>query len=109
MSKDAADVTKTPEGLDIAVERPGTIVGSQDLQGTDGTERTDRPGEILGTPAVSDASAKRLNDARARETARADHVTAEVDRANREELPLLGGDADDNWEPTDAKAAKAKS
>lgn len=104
-SKDAADVTSTPKGLDVAVTQPGTIVGSHDLQGTDGTERTDRPGEILGTPMVSAASADRLATSRAREAARADHITAEVDRANREELPTLGGPVDDDWRPEDPKAA----
>jgi hypothetical protein len=94
-SKDAADVTETPEGLDVVVTVPGTIVGSHDLQGTDGEERTDRPGEILGTPVdVEERTA-----ARERENARGDFVRDEVDRANREELPKLGGSAADDWEP----------
>jgi len=36
-------------------------------------------------------------------------VTSEIDRANREELPLLGGTADDGWEPGDSKGSKAKT
>jgi hypothetical protein len=106
-SKDAADVTSTPEGLDVAVTMPGTIVGSHDLQGTDGTERTDRPGEILGTPIVDDA--QRAKETREREGKRSDYVTSEVDRANREELPKLGGPIDDGWEPGESKGSKAKT
>lgn len=95
--KSAADVTDVPAGLDMTITQPGTIVGGHDLQGTDGTTRTDRPGEILGTPVVSAASAGRLNAGRAQQTAKTDHITAEVDRANREELPKLGGPVDDGW------------
>ena len=94
-SKDAASVTDTPAGLDVAVTQPGTIVGSHDLQGTDGTERTDRPGEILGTPILDNE--KRAKETREREKQRADYATSEVDRANREELPKLGGPIDDGW------------
>jgi hypothetical protein len=104
-SKDAADVTETPKGLDVAVTMPGTIVGSHDLQGTDGTERTDRPGEILGTPIVDDAERATAN--REREAKRSDYVTSEVDRANREELPKLGGPVDDGWEPGESKGTKS--
>jgi hypothetical protein len=101
-AKDAADVTSVPAGLDVAVTMPGTIVGSHDLQGTDGTERTDRPGEILGTPVPH--SDQRAQDAKDREAARADAVTAAVDKANREDLPKLGGPIDDGWEPDKAPA-----
>lgn len=104
-AKDAADVTEIPEGMDVAVTVPGTIVGSHDLQGTDGEERTDRPGEILGTPAPSNTTEARTA-AREREQQRSDYVTSEVDRANREELPKLGGDQADTWEAP--KSAKAK-
>lgn len=111
-AKDAADVTEVPKGMDVVVTVPGTIVGSHDLQGTDGEERTDRPGEILGTPADTGENTTR-GDARAKEMARTDYVTSEVDRANREELPKLGGNVADTWEPGDAKvdtkaAAKAR-
>lgn len=98
-AKDIGDVTEVPAGLDVVPTVPGTYVGAHDLQGADGEERTDRPGEILGTP-IPDASRA---DARAREQARGDYVTAEVDRANREELPKLGGPVADTWEPTKAK------
>lgn len=107
-AKDAADVTEVPSGLDVVVTVPGTIVGSHDLQGTDGTERTDRPGEILGTPAKTSGE-NTAQDGRAREGARHDYVRSEVDRANREELPKLGGNAEDTWEPGDSKGSKART
>jgi hypothetical protein len=105
-SKNAASVTDTPEGLDVAVTQPGTIVGSHDLQGTDGTERTDRPGEILGTPVLTPANEERARSTREREEKRASYIASEVDRANREELPKLGGPIDDNWEPGESKGSK---
>lgn len=108
-SKDAADVTSTPEGLDVAVTQPGTIVGSHDLQGTDGTTRTDRPGDILGTPVVSSESHARTEANRQLETARTDSVTAAVDRANREELPRLGGPVQTDWEPDEDAPDSAKA
>lgn len=94
--------TDVPAGLDVVPSVPGTYVGGHDLQGTDGKVRTDRPGEILGTPVPSASR----TEARAHEMAKADYVTSEVDRANREELPRLGGTVDDGWE-RDAKASKA--
>lgn len=97
--KTAAEMTDVPEGLEVVPAVPGTYVGGHDIQGADGTERTDRPGEILGT-AVDDPT---LHDQSARETelAKTDFVTAEVDRNNREVLPLLGGPNTDRgqWEP----------
>lgn len=88
-AKTVADVTDVPEGLDVIPTVPGTIVGGHDVQGADGKERTDRPDAILGTPA----SETTVHDRTARETtlAQTDFVTAEVDRNNREVLPLLGG------------------
>lgn len=103
MTKSVASETDVPSGLDVVPMEPGTIVGSRDQQGTDGTTRTDRPGEILGTPVTNESRA----EARAREQKRTDFVTAEVDRANREELPRLGGNIDDGWVPGDAKPSKA--
>lgn len=107
-SKDAADVTDTPEGLDVVVTQPGSIVGSHDLQGTDGETRTDRPGEILGTPVVPAADSARARSTAATETAKADSITAAVDKANREELPRLGGPVDDGWAPEGEPAPAAK-
>jgi hypothetical protein len=98
-TKSVASETDVPSGLDVVPMEPGTIVGSRDLQGTDGTTRTDRPGEILGTPVAN----QNRTDARAREGAKHDYVTTEVDRANREELPRLGGNIDDEWEPGAAR------
>jgi hypothetical protein len=109
MTKSVASETDVPAGLDVVPMEPGTIVGSRDVQGTDGTTRTDRPGEILGTPAPRTAADEALrNKGRAQATAKTDHMTAEVDRANREELPRLGGPIDDNWaaEPRPATAAE---
>lgn len=109
MTKSVAGETDVPAGLDVVPMEPGTIIGSRDVQGTDGTTRTDRPGEILGTP-IPDMN---RTDGRAHEKAKTDYVTAEVDRANREELPRLGGTIDDGWEPgkpskrtTDAAATR---
>lgn len=93
------DVTDVPDGLDVVPSVPGTYVGGHDMQGGDGTTRTDRPGEILGTPIPDDSRTA----ARDKETAKHDHVRSEVDRANREELPRLGGASDDTWEPTKGK------
>lgn len=104
MTKSVASETDVPSGLDVVPMEPGTIVGSRDQQGTDGTTRTDRPGEILGTPiAPGDAHTA----GQRKERAKHDYVTAEVDRANREELPRLGGTIDDGWEPGDAKPSAA--
>lgn len=97
-SKTLEDVTDVPKGLDIVLTAPGTIVGGHDVQGTDGTTRTDRPGELLGTPI-----AKSKNDPNS--IAQGDYVRQEVDRANREELPRLGGKADDGWTAGDARPA----
>lgn len=83
--------TNVPAGLDVVPSVPGTYVGGHDMQGADGKVRTDRPGEILGTAIPHDRSGSK-------DAERADYVTSEVDRANREELPLLGGTADDGWE-----------
>ena len=100
-AKTVAETVDVPKGLDVIPTVPGTIVGAHDVQGVDGETRTDRPGEILGTPAETPENVKRRETAADIETARADHVREEVDRANREELPKLGGDAPaENWEPT---------
>lgn len=107
-AKTVADVTDMPAGLDVIPTMPGTHVGGHDVQGADGEKRTDRPGEILGTVAESKADAKRREDNHAKQTAKEDYVTEEVDRANREELPLLGGPLEDGWTPGNAKAKAAK-
>lgn len=81
-----------PKGNDQIVRTvPGTDVGGHDTSGVDGEKRTERAGEILGTPdaAPSDSTV----DARELEGKRTDFVTAEVDRTNREVLPKLGGPA----------------
>jgi hypothetical protein len=76
---------------------PGTDVGGHDTAGVDGKERTERSGEILGT--VDHETPKETKAARELETERTDFVTKEVDRANREDLPKLGGpNAAENWE-----------
>ena len=96
-TKSVADVTDVPKGLDVVPTVPGTFVGGHDVQGADGKERTDRPGEILGTPAGK--STKHDKTARETELEKTDFVTAEVDRTNREVLPLLGGPNDETrWE-----------
>lgn len=98
-AKTVADVTDVPAGLDVIPTVPGTFVGGHDVQGTDGKERTDRPGDILGTP-VDEPTA---HDTRARKQTedQTDFVTKEVDRNNREVLPLLGGPNAEalGWEP----------
>lgn len=104
-AKDIGDVTDIPAGLDVVPSVPGTYIGGHDLQGADGEERTDRPGEILGTPIPDETRSA----SRAKEGARHDYVTSEVDRANREELPKLGGTVDSGWEPGDSKGSKAKT
>jgi hypothetical protein len=97
--------TDVPAGLDVVPSVPGTYVGGHDMQGADGTVRTDRPGEILGSPIPKESR----TGARAKDTERADYVTSEIDRANREELPLLGGTVDDGWVAGDSKGSKAKT
>ncbi len=96
-AKTVADVTDVPKGVDVIPTVPGTIVGGHDVQGADGKPRTDRPGEILGT--VAGEATKHDKSARETEIARTDFVTSEVDRTNREVLPLLGGPNDEErWE-----------
>jgi hypothetical protein len=103
-AKTVAETVDMPEGLDVIPTVPGTYVGGHDVQGADGTPRSDRPGEILGTPAKLDAgTASHQAAARDKETAKHDHIVEAVDRNNREVLPLLGGDIDDAWEPTETK------
>ena len=91
-AKSIADSVDMPDGLDVIPTVPGTFVGGHDVQGADGVPRTDRPGEILGSPAGE--STKSDTNAREVELARTDFVTQEVDRNNRDVLPLLGGAAD---------------
>lgn len=96
-TKSVADVTKVPDGLDVIPTVPGTFVGGHDVQGADGKKRTDRPGEILGTAAGKPTP----HDKTARETEaeKSDFVAQEVDRNNREVLPLLGGPNDEErWQ-----------
>lgn len=77
---------------------PGTDVGGHDTAGVDGETRTERAGDILGTPNVEPSQATRR--ARDLTNERSDFVTQEVDRANREDLPRLGGDATaEDWKP----------
>jgi hypothetical protein len=77
---------------------PGTDIGGHDTAGVDGEKRTERKGEILGTP--NSEPSKGTVDARKQAVDQADFVTKEVDRANREDLPRLGGDTGpDNWKP----------
>jgi hypothetical protein len=71
---------------------PGTDIGGHDTAGVDGDKRTERPGELLGTPNPSAESVRNTQTHRAAEEARADRVTKAVDKANREELPKLGGE-----------------
>lgn len=90
--KDKGEQAADAAGLDIAgAPVPGTFMGAHDLQGTDGEKRTDRPGELLGT-AVTDKESGDIRD-RARKLAAAGEkaMTEAVDKANREELPKLGG------------------
>lgn len=98
-TKSVADVTDVPEGLDVIPTVPGTFVGGHDVQGADGKPRDDRPGEILGTPAND--TTRHDQTAREQTAAQTDFVTQEVDRNNREVLPLLGGPNTDalGWKP----------
>jgi hypothetical protein len=97
-AKNVSDTVDLPEGLDVIPTVPGTFVGGHDVQGTDGTPRTDRPGEILGTPVTDDATKADIGAAREKETAKHDAVREAVDRNNRDVLPLLGGNVEDGWE-----------
>lgn len=107
-AKTVADVTDMPAGLDVVPTVPGTHVGGHDVQGTDGTTRTDRPGELLGTVAETDDDKKAREANADKQTAKADYIAAEVDRANREDLPKLGGPVQDDWAPAEkAKTYKA--
>lgn len=108
-AKGIEDVTDVPEGLDVVPTVPGTFVGGHDLQGTDGVPRTDRPGEILGTPVTTGDQAKTREEARKHEAEKADAQTEAVDRNNREVLPLLGGKNPDNWEKSDIKVEVPES
>lgn len=95
-AKTVAEVTDVPAGLDVIPTVPGTFVGGHDVQGADGEERTDRPGEILGTPV--DTTTDHDQNARELEMKRSDFVAKEVDRNNREVLPKLGGPvATEEW------------
>jgi hypothetical protein len=77
---------------------PGTDVGGHDTAGVDGEKRTERKGEILGTP--NEKPSEKTTKAREQAVDQADFVTQEVDRANREDLPRLGGDTGpDSWKP----------
>lgn len=97
-TKDVSDTVDVPKGLDVVPAVPGTFVGGHDNQGADGKPRTDRPGEILGTPAGK--ASDHDTSAREQTLAQTDFVTAEVDRNNRDVLPLLGGPNTDalGWE-----------
>lgn len=76
---------------------PGTDVGGHDTAGVDGETRTERSGDILGTPNVAPSDNTKKN--REQTLAQTDFVTKEVDRANREDLPRLGGEAaPGDWE-----------
>jgi hypothetical protein len=97
-AKTIAETVDMPEGLDVVPSVPGTYVGGHDVQGADGKPRTDRPGEILGTPATTDETKARSAEARDAETAKHDYIREAVDRNNREVLPLLGGPIKDDWE-----------
>jgi hypothetical protein len=87
---------------------PGTDIGGHDTAGTDGKVRTERQGEILGTPDPDHESAKRTADGHELETKKADYVREAVDKANREDLPKLGGNVEDTWEPEKAAPRKAE-
>lgn len=80
---------------------PNTDVGGHDTSGVDGETRTERSGELLGTPdprMITDADHQRK--AAELVTSRADFVAEEVDRANREDLPRLGGNVElEDWRP----------
>ena len=102
-AQDISDVTDIPAGLDVIPTVPGTFVGGHDVQGADPKVRTDRPGDILGTPVTDEATTTRIDEAREHETAKHDAVREAVDRNNREVLPFLGGNQDDGWEGGETK------
>jgi hypothetical protein len=79
---------------------PGTDVGGHDSAGTDRQTRTERPGQMLGTPNPDAEAVSRRETAQELEDARSEFVRQEVSRANREDLPKLGGDAVDQWKPS---------
>jgi len=77
---------------------PGTDVGGHDTAGVDGEKRTERSGELLGTP--DHETPKETAAARELEVDRDTFVAKEVDRANREDLPRIGGAAGPSgWKP----------
>lgn len=90
--QDKGEQAADAAGLDISQPPvPGTFMGAHDKQGTDGTARTDRPGQQLGS-AVTDKESDDIRDRAAAVAAkRAELMAAAVDKANREELPKLGG------------------
>lgn len=90
--------TKSSSNDQLVRTIPGTDVGGHDTAGVDGETRTERPGDLLGTPNVEESKTTKSN----RETAteQSDFIAEEVDRANREDLPRLGGEDGPNaWKP----------
>jgi hypothetical protein len=85
---------------------PGTDVGGHDTAGVDGKERTERSGELLGTPDLTPDVKRQSAKARELEERKSDYVREEVDRANREDLPKLGGNVEDGWKPGDDKGKR---
>lgn len=106
----APDEALKPSGNNDQLIRtvPGTDIGGHDTAGVDGETRTERPGEILGTPNPDAGTVKHTADAREHEEKRGDYVRDQVDKANREDLPKLGGNVEDNWKPGDDKGHKPK-
>jgi hypothetical protein len=70
---------------------PGTDLGGHDTAGVDGKKRTERSGEILGTPNPDAETKRETEKHREEEEERTRTIVEAVDKANREELPKLGG------------------
>lgn len=79
---------------------PGTDSGGHDTAGTDGKRRRERKGAILGTPNVDAETVKRRETAQELEDRRSEFMRQEVERANREDLPRLGGTPKSDWKPS---------
>ena len=91
MAKDDKGLEPSSDNDQLIRTVPGTDVGGHDTAGTDGQKRTERAGQILGTPNPDAETARETEKHRKAEEERSLSVVEAVDKANREELPKLGG------------------
>jgi hypothetical protein len=85
---------------------PGTDLGGHDTAGVDGKKRTERPGDILGTPNPDAETRRETEKHRKAEEERSQDIVEAVDKANREELPKLGGQTNPAGVPENVAGAK---